>query len=275
MVTTDQNRANIRLVPISRNPHPALNLIIKYRNLRLSDLHNRRKLSPDNLRTGKETTVSEEITANGRTELIGGLFIPPDMQLHVVRQRNLKRNWRFTDDDFRLLGEPPPWPGRNLYAVVLDVTLDTVPQTFEEAWNLAAVVQRSAWCWHQLKADSNHLRLLPGVRHHRGLRWVIIDLGANWEQKTGISPADVRSPQTSPASALLWAASYFPRWPQAMDGINVPYVWIPGYQLTTADLGAWELVPFLGWYRLCHAVTLSGIYARHRHNGWAVPELRQ
>lgn len=213
--------------------------------------------------------------ACGHAELINGMFISPAAQLELVRQRNTERNWGFTEEAFAALGEPPVWPDGKLSAVILDVSLDTPQQTFDKAWHFAASVQQNNWRWDGLKSDPDHLRLLPGITHKRCLRWRVVDLGANWDRKNGISSADVRNAKTSPYSAILWAASYFPKWIQAMDGTNVPYVWIPGYQLTIAGGGRWSFVPCLSWGRSCRWVGLGADDALSRCVGWAVPSFRE
>ena len=203
------------------------------------------------------------------------LFIPPEAQLALVRQRNTECRWGFTDADFAALGEPPSWPDDPLCAVVLDVSLDTVQQTFEEAWHFAAAVQPGNWRWGQVLSDEKHLQLLPGITHQRGLRWQVVDLGANWDKRNGIAPEAVRDPKTSPHSAIIWAASYFPKWVQAMDGESVSFVWLPGYQLTVLGSQPWASVPDLDWYRSSRRVRLYAHFAGNRSCGWAVPSLRE
>jgi hypothetical protein len=208
-------------------------------------------------------------------DLIYGLFMPAAFQRNLVQLWNAWSEWRFTDADFAALGEPPAWPEDKLSAVVLDVSLDTVQQTFDEAWDCAISVQPNSWRWEELKSDADHLRLLPGIAHQRGLRWRVVDLADNWDQKNGIAPANVRNPRTSPSSAVLWAASYFSKWIQAMDGKTVPYVWIPGYQVTVAGFGQWSGVPNLNWYRVSRGVHLYASHGGHRNSHYAVPALRE
>jgi hypothetical protein len=143
-------------------------------------------------------------------ELIHEMFISPGKQLDLARERSMERDWCFTDDDFAALGEPPTWPEDKLSVVVLDISIDTVEHTFEEAWHFAASVQPNHWRWNELKSDADHLRLLPGITHKRGLRWRVVDLGANLDKAQGMSPREVRRSSISPSSEVLWAASYFP-----------------------------------------------------------------
>ncbi len=161
-----------------------------------------------------------------RSEL---LMASPYKQLEIVRGLNRERNWGFTRADFNALGEPPPWPGYPLRAVVLEVQLDTIQVTFQEACN-----QLASWLSVSTDLDPSKLQLIKGVQHSRGLRWRVLDLEANWDHSpnsAGVSTLDVRSAETSPHVALLWAAVYFPEWVKAMDGRSVPFVSLPGYYL--------------------------------------------
>lgn len=206
----------------------------------------------------------------------GGLFISAAEQLELVKQRNQERGWGFAEEDFAALGEPPAWPEGELCAVVLDAPLATVEQTFEQAWQCVASVYEDKWRWEALLSDAEHLRLLPSIQHKRGLRWRIVDLAANWDKQNGLTPAAIR-PQSGdwPSSAILWAASYFPQWVQAMDGVNVPYVWISGYQATVSGDPAWSFVPGLSFDRGDRRVRLSALGAGDRHSRWAVPCFRE
>lgn len=204
-----------------------------------------------------------------------GMFILPERQLELVRQRNADRTWGFTDEDFTKLGEPPAWPSGRLSAVVLEVSLDTVQKTFEEAWHFTKACQPDNWRWPEVKSDPKLLRLLSGIQHQHGLRWRVVDLAANWDKRDGIRPRDVRNPQTSPHCAILWGASYFPKWVRAMDGMNVPYVWIPGYELCVSGDPEWSGVPSLGWVRDDRRVRLGTGRCGARNGRWAVPEFRE
>src|SRR5439155_19318018 len=162
-------------------------------------------------------------------------------------------------------------PTAGLSAVVLDVSLNTVQQTFEEAWHFATLTNSAGWRSGEIVTDSDHLQLLPGMAHRRGLRWILIDFAANWDKKIGLAPGDVRNQLLSPHSAVLWAASYFPEWVQAMDGITVPYVWIPGYVIVVPGAERLQMVPYLALHRSLRKLTLGIGTARSRDTYWAVP----
>lgn len=235
----------------------------------------------DLLRRVKEGSLSYEVVMSELQRvvegaLINGMFISPHAQLALARKRNDECGWGFAGKEFAALEKAiPAWPEGRLSAIILDVSLDSVSETFEEAWRFAASVQPAHWRWDSLKSDAEHLRVLDGIKHRLGLRWVVVDLGANWDKTNGIRPQDVRNPQTSPHSAILWAASYFPKWVQAMDGKNIPYVWLPGHQVTIPGGGAWADVPSLSWFGVFRRVELGADDASGRSGGWAVPVSRE
>lgn len=233
-------------------------------------------LDPDRIASALQNIVEGKF--NSFVASLPGLFIPPHQQLHCVKARNIIRKWGFQYEDFEKLGGPPEWPSDWLSAVVLDVGLDTVEQTFEEAWHCIVESQQDNngghWRWNLMKPDKDHLRLHNGIVHERGLCWRTVDFGAHWDEKDGVSPQDVRN-SNSPHSAILWAASYFPKWIQAMEGINIPFVWIPGYQLNVnaESYAPWMRVPILGWDRGDREVSMSAYLATDRARYWAVPAL--
>src|SRR3989344_234338 len=204
-------------------------------------------------------------------DLIHGMFGGPDAQLRMAKQRNLERGWGFTDEDFASLGQAPTWPTDNRLAVViLDISLDTVEQTFEEAWDAVKGAHPADWRWPELKFDKKSLRLLSG-NHKRGLRWQVVDLGINKNSR----PIDVRNAKASPSSSLLWMAFYSPKWIQSMNGTDVPYVWIPGYEATVSGSRAWTLVPRLLWDSGDREVELDASRSDDRYESRAVPVLRE
>jgi len=216
----------------------------------------------------------QEVMLVARRFGYGGWFISPAEQLELVKARNFERNWGFTAEDFFPLGEPPAWPDGDLCAVVLAPALKTLQETLEEAWLWAAEVQENNRRWDALLSDEKSLRLFTGKEHKRGLSWRVVDLGANWDKQNGIAPKDVRNPK-SPDCEILIAAALFPNWIQAMDGVNVPYVWIPGLEVSVSGDPAWSDVPSLNWHRDDHEVGLNAAHCELRHRLWAVPAFRE
>lgn len=202
--------------------------------------------------------------------LINGMFLPPDRQLELVKRLNLERGWDFTEADFEQLGLPPMWPTDNpLAVVVLNISLVDVAITFETAWNCITSVQPNQWRWDKFLSGPEQLRLLSGKTHQRGLRWQIVNLGANTNRK----PIDVRTTVTSPSSAILWMAFYSSKWVQAMDGSTIPYVCLPGYEVSFPDERRWIFVPNLRWLRIYRRVELNASLVDMSYGDWAVPAL--
>ena len=211
--------------------------------------------------------------------LIHDMFVSPEAQLANVRSWNTRQAWNFTEEDFRdaeTALEQLTWPSDRLSVLVLVPYLASVGNTFDELCIVAFEQQSNHWRWVELKGSSDNLRLLEGIEHKPGLRWEVIDLGANWDTQSGIgiSPMDVRDANSAHAGVLA-AASHFPRWVQAMDGIKVPYVWVPGYQVTIRGFGAWMCVPCLEWHPDDREVRLLAYGAPYRIQTWAVPVVRR
>lgn len=206
----------------------------------------------------------------GQSGLIQEMFVSPETQLANMRSWNLERGWGFIDAYF-IEAEAAlanvTWPSNRLTALVLVPYLDTVQRTFDELWAVASGIQPNNWRWEELKSGKKNLRLLDGIEHKPGLRWEIIDLGANWDRQTGLRPVDVRD-TTSAHAGILAAAAHFPKWVQAMDGDKVPYVWLPGYQVTVPGFEAWTYVPALYWNRDNRRVRLSASWSDSRDHTW-------
>lgn len=211
------------------------------------------------------------------------LSVHPKVQLDNVRRWNTRRRWGFTEADFEALGKPPPRPSREMGVVVLVPFLDTVKATFD---SLSSVISsqhdRDAFIRTptHTKSDPRYLRLLPGIEHQRGLRWARLDLGA----APNFDPIWIRHPAWSPHAEVLAAAAHFPEWVRRMNGREVPYVFITGYEHRYGH-GAWawtmslsrislavsppELTTHGGWDPLW----LSHDYIGHGDHRFASPEI--
>jgi hypothetical protein len=203
------------------------------------------------------------------------LFASLEVQLANVRNWNQMRGWGFTDADFDAI-DLTPSSHSGLVVDVIAVYLPNqgktsgVQRTFEELWDIASSIQPNKWRYDSLKSDPKHLRLLDGIEHVPGIRRVTLDLGANWDTTSGIRPMDVRGKDSAHAE-ILAAAAHFPNWVQAMDGERVPYVWMPGYQVTFPGREAWRHVPNLYWYSVDREVSLSASWDDGQHYYWAYP----
>lgn len=214
-------------------------------------------------------------------QLIHRMFVSCEEQVGNIRKWNKKFGWGFSEEQVAVaLQSAPIWPTHSpLTVAVLVPYLETVGKTFEALWTIAKSCQKDSWRYEGLYSEADKLRLLElkdsKIDHKPGLRWEVIDLAANWDKKDGIVPATVQDPKTSPHAGILAAAAHFPKWVRKMDDINVPYVWLPGYQATIPDYDAWTGLPRLYFVRSFRQI---GLYADHRSGQdrrYAVPAFRE
>ena len=183
--------------------------------------------------------------------------------------------------DARYQAERITWPTENpfLDAVVVPYLpeKDGVPgyiRTFLFLWQRAREQQDRSWQWNPAydgELTSKRIRLLEGIEHRPGLRVELIDLGANWDKDSSIAPESVRSSDTSPHAGVLAAAAEDPDWIRQMDGVNVPHVWVPGYELNVPDDGLWQRVSRLSLGD-ARKLRLNADPPTHCFKGWAVPQ---
>lgn len=222
---------------------------------------------------------------------------PPDLflaslreQLANVRRWNEDREWGFDDAELDAVDLTPRTHADplvvDLVAVYLDDeylgdddgTFDGVRRTCHELWEVATERQLHSWSWDWLRLVYHDVyptlpkpvRLLPGIAHHPGVRRVTVDLGAHWRPGRHVRPRNIRGPDSAHAE-ILAAAAHFPRWPRAMDGTSVPFVWLSGYQITFPERATDERLPALAWVSFRETLSLSVDRADHSHTGWASP----
>jgi len=116
----------------------------------------------------------------------------------------------------------------NVHKVLtLDVWLGDLPTTFEELASWIGYGQRQIgrgfWRYYGLKSDVKHLRLLDPKRYGEkpSVRWVELDLAANWDTKNGVAPNDARDPKTSAGLQVMTAFAVHPAYPLAIDGKTI------------------------------------------------------
>lgn len=212
--------------------------------------------------------------------LVHGLFTSTEKQIQKVREWNKQFGWGISDEAFAEAEKSvPAWPKERLVAVVLvpyladkkneegEIMMTGVERTFHELWARASAEQDVNWRWDGYdKADSDRLRLLSGIEHKVGLRWEVIDLGSNRNKK----PMDIRSP-SSPHAGVLAAAALHPEWIKVMDGENVPYVFISGYEVQAPGVRPWAGVPLLSFDRGHRKIRLICYWCGNYDSFWAVP----
>lgn len=106
---------------------------------------------------GEVAEVTATAPLRSKPRLIHSMFTPPEGQIKLVQKWNMERNWGFGEKDFAGLGPAPQWSRLRLIAVVLEVCLDTIGQTFEELWAVARSRQPQAVRWDQLLSDLEHI----------------------------------------------------------------------------------------------------------------------
>lgn len=210
--------------------------------------------------------VNEQVNGS----LVHGLFNEAVHQVDRVRAMNRGLEWGIPDKAFiKAKNSIPAWPNEKLVAVVLVPYLADLHLTFHELWICAENEQKDAgWRWDGYnKIGPDRLRLLKGIKHKVGLRWEVIDLGCNRNKK----PEDVRNANTSPHAGILAAAALHPNWVKSMDGDEVPYVYLPGYEVRRHSRELWAQVPVLDLGHAVREIKLGCDHIGGCDSGWAVP----
>ncbi len=211
------------------------------------------------------------------------LFLSPGEQwsLFLEYNENLPDELRFTKEEllaFCMEGgnpNPPELPedASPLTVVQLVPYQETVEKTI--AFLLGFVQSQmeklglNYYQWegyNDLLTKKDVIRLLPGIEHPRKcLRWEIVDLGAN----RGKKPCDVRN-ENSPHAAVLAAAGFHTNWSTSMDGDKIPYVFMPGYQVTVPSGDSWQYVPHIWFHQHDRRLRIGCSWDGYCNQGWAV-----
>ncbi|MFH1098656.1 MAG: hypothetical protein V1723_01910 [Candidatus Uhrbacteria bacterium] len=235
--------------------------------------------------------VAVPMVAHQRPRLIYGLYAPPDIQLVNVRKWNVRHKWGIPEAWFTNLGPVPEWPKDRLACVTLEVALPDQPEKKDAQgvtipaipgyirtvcgfWGIISAQHPNHRKYEQLLLDEEHLLLLDEATYKPGLRWRVLDLGANWDKTNGIVPATVRNPLTSPNVDGFAALAHHPRFVRRMDGVKVPYLWIAGFRVMVPGDGTPRRVPIVGWGRGARQVALYTYWDGHRSPCYSVPVRR-
>ncbi|MEK7183452.1 MAG: hypothetical protein AAB776_02330, partial [Patescibacteria group bacterium] len=172
-------------------------------------------------------------------KLIHGVFNRAEDVLKATMERLVEKG--FVVDQFTWIGSntPPDFTQDTEVVVALDVTLDTLQATLEFAYEWAAEGQENGgWRWEGLNTDPDKLRLLQGSAPFQPftLRWRRIKLNAN----IGKKPIDVRSPEASPGTVLVFVAAQHPARVKATD-YEKRFGWfVPGIECTAPGYEPWQ-----------------------------------
>lgn len=208
-----------------------------------------------------------------------GLFMPPLTILASFWNRAQKRNWQFSVDQFEQLCEEMPVNHNSTLSSVLtlDIWLGDLGKTFEELWAWVRDEHQYTWRSDGLKSGKEQLRLLNPDRYgdQPSVKWVVVDLTANWDKQNGLRPCDVRDAATSAGLELLTTAAIHPDWIRNMDYETIPGVCLSGLWATVPGRYTWQHVPILYWDRYGREVHLDVRWDDHRHSNYAVPVSRE
>ncbi|MGB7796200.1 MAG: hypothetical protein WBL53_08070 [Pseudonocardiaceae bacterium] len=208
------------------------------------------------------------------------MFAPLSEQLANIRRWNEERHWGLSAGDLHSVDLTPRAGDRPLVVDLIAVYLrdsaemGAVPRTCHELWTVAAAQQPHGWSWDWYGDRWEHrpkpVQLIAGLVHRPGVRRVTVDLAAHFEPGRFVRAAALRGLDSAHAEVLA-AAAHFPRWIRAMDGKNVPYTWLSGYELLIRGHPTPWRLPALSWSNFRHTVSLTAGWANHSFSGWASP----
>ena len=205
---------------------------------------------------------------------------PLSGQLANMRRWNEERGWGLSARDLHSVDLTPRAGNDPLVVDLIAVYLrdgaemDDVQRTCHELWTVAAAQQPHSWSWDwysdRWEQRRKPVRLIAGLVHRPGIRRVTVDLAAHFEPGRYVRPTSLRGPDSAHAE-ILAAAAHFPRWIRAMDGKDVPYAWLSGYELLIHERPTPWRLPALSWSNLRHTMSLTAGWANHSYSGWASP----
>ena len=214
--------------------------------------------------------------------LIRGLFAPTEAQ--VLRWQEWLPGLReqhavtVSDEAFNtfITGKPvPAWPDNKLTALALTLRGPSAAREFQIYWPLIAAQQERSWKWDDLKFDDDHIRWLNGSGNEQKawrFEWQVIDLGAN-RKTSSETVRQAHGDKPLPNVGILAAAALHPTWIKSMNGRDVPYVDLPGYEVSVPGYRPWRRVPSLYFNRDPRRVRLDTDGCDDANPGWGVPAL--
>jgi len=121
-------------------------------------------------------------------------------------------------------------------------------RTFDAWWDfIVPPTGVTKWRWEELKSDSKHLRLAPGVKYAPGIRWVAFDPSTyRGKSPEGALAQSVNDGTTLAHTEVLMAAALFSGWVASWNGTDSPYPNLSGLQCYA--ITDWSRVPGL-YYR--------------------------
>lgn len=208
--------------------------------------------------------------------LVHELFTPIEPQIARWREwlPELSANQDITVDLGEFVNEckPPQWPDDCLTAVVLVLRGHSAAKEFELYWPLIARQQHAHWKYDKLVFDDQHIRWLKGSENETKdwrFEWQTINLGAN--RNTSSETVRSRTEGPLPNVGILAAAALHDEWVRQMNGGDIRYVDLLGYECTVPGFVPWQFVPILKFNRVDRKVGLDAIRCDFALPGWGVP----
>src|SRR3989338_8088059 len=121
--------------------------------------------SPDLLSVLLKLALIQDTRHRPRIPELTDLFAGVGKQIEKAKLWNFEYGWGFTCEEFEALGKPPSYAHATWS---LDISLDTVAQTFMEACRVLKVCYPDLHIYDYIQPE--HIRLMPGITHKRGLR---------------------------------------------------------------------------------------------------------
>lgn len=169
-------------------------------------------------------------------------YVMPHIRLKWALQANTEHQWGFVKSDFPAAPEGPTkfWlleinlPGKGKKAGLQR----TVDEFYELIDLPRGYVKQHA---RDFRTDSDCLRLAPGYKHRRGIRWVELDLDAY----PGMSSTQALMQSKLDGVQLIGAGAFaavwqFPEWISSWEPLD-----LPGLQFRKNDGEEWDSVPTL------------------------------
>lgn len=215
-------------------------------------------------------------------QLVKGLFSPTWWKVQNVRRWNSVLEWGFTEEDFKSLSPPPPFPDLPFATVVLVPYLETPDKTYRE---LRKVIELEHWM-----SDLSGMGISPswgeklfmcGANHEPGLRWEVIDMaGQRFRDKCEFrTPSEKEAvplfdlellpvAERLPHAGVLVELAHSPYWARSLssNGGAAPEIWIPGYMRIDTrlcmEMAKWKVGD--GEHLSVHAYSNTDPYSAHR-----------
>lgn len=226
---------------------------------------------------------------------------PISAQIELAARMH-EEHWKcFSDSDAlfrRLEASRPDWPSSPTKIATLAIVLPGLPKvkrqsvvssltrSFDEHVRLGFAAQKAIegnnepWRWEGVLSGKKQLRLVRGVSHEPGIRWVYLDTDPNPEERRAQKRSSqlVRQmvkAQQLPTVAVLALPWLHPALIPAMNGDTIPFMDIAGYELDVRKFypgaPAWGHVPYLHFPVASRQMKLNAIRCDSPYPRWSVP----